>query len=98
MSKEKVFATPNPPTPHKPVIFNADLCNGCNRCVEVCVMDVFIPNPQKGKPPIIIYPEECWYGGGCVNHCPVEGAITLNHPLMQRVHYKRKDTEEHFWV
>ncbi|MCK5428246.1 MAG: 4Fe-4S binding protein, partial [Anaerolineales bacterium] len=28
---------PNPPTPGRPVIFNADLCTGCNRCVEVCM-------------------------------------------------------------
>jgi NAD-dependent dihydropyrimidine dehydrogenase PreA subunit len=98
MNEEKAYATPNPPTPGRPVIFNTDLCTGCNRCVEVCMTDIFIPNPEKGKPPIIIYPEECWYGGVCVDHCPVEGAITLNHPLMQRAHFKRKDTGEHFWV
>jgi len=34
-------------------------------------MEVFIPNPEKGKPPIILYPEECWYGGCCVEECRV---------------------------
>jgi len=95
---DKIYATPNPSTPNRPVIFNADICTGCNRCVEVCVMDIFIPNPEKGKTPIIIYPEECWYGGVCVDHCPVEGAIKLNHPLMQRVRFKRKNTGEHYRI
>ena len=98
MSKEKVYATPNVTTPNRPVIFNSDLCNGCNVCVEVCQMDVFIPNPEKGKPPIMLYPEECWYEGCCVAHCPIPGAIKLNHPLMQRVRWKRKETGEHFRV
>jgi NAD-dependent dihydropyrimidine dehydrogenase PreA subunit len=61
-------------------------------------MDVFIPNPDKGKPPIILYADECWYGGSCVDFCPVDGAIKLNHPLMQRVRYKRKATGEHFRI
>jgi NAD-dependent dihydropyrimidine dehydrogenase PreA subunit len=94
--EEKAYAVPNLPGPGRPVLFNADICNGCNRCVEICPMEVFIPNPEKGKPPIILYPEECWYGGCCVEECPREGAITFNHPLMQRVRWKRKDTGEHF--
>jgi IS30 family transposase len=43
-----VYATPNPPTPGRPVIFNPDICDGCNTCVMVCVEDIFIPNPTKG--------------------------------------------------
>jgi len=54
--RKKVYATPNAPAPTRPVIFNPDLCIGCNTCVEVCQMDVFIPNPEKGEPPIILYP------------------------------------------
>lgn len=98
MIKEKVYATPNIVTPNKPVIFDPDICNGCNICVETCQMDVLIPNPEKGKPPIILHPDECWYGGCCVVHCPNPGAIKLNHPLMQRVRWKRKATGEHFRV
>ena len=98
MSEDKVYAVPNQPTPSTPVIFDAELCIACNKCVEVCQMDVFIPNPEKGKPPIILYPDECWYGGSCVDFCPVEGAIRMNHPLMQRVRYKRKETGEHFRI
>lgn len=98
MAREKVFALPNIPTPSKPVIFSAELCTGCNDCLEICHMDVFIPNPEKGKPPIILHPDECWYCGCCVGECQVPGAIQFNHPLRQRVRWKRKDTGEHFRV
>ncbi len=97
---KKVYAVPNIVTPSKPVIFDAEVCAGCNKCVENCTSDVFIPNPQKGKPPIILYPDECYYDGACVMECPLrdEGAIRFNWPLMQRVRWKRKDTGEHFRV
>ena len=94
----QAYAIPNPPTPGHPIIFDPDTCNGCNRCVNICLMDIFIPNPQKGAPPIILYPEECYYDGCCVDECPESGAIRLNHPLMQRVRWKRKATGEHFRV
>ncbi|MFC1950808.1 ferredoxin family protein [Chloroflexota bacterium] len=98
MAEEIVYAIPNIPTPNQPIIFNIEKCIGCNQCMEVCQMDVFIPNPQSGKPPIVLHPEECYYDGCCVEECPVEGAIKLSHPLMRRVHYKRKATGEHFRV
>ncbi len=98
MSQRKIYATPNSPTPGRPVLFSSDLCNGCNTCVEVCQMDVLIPSPQGGTPPLILFPEECWYCGSCVEHCPSQGAIRLNHPLMQRVRWKRKTTGEDFRV
>ena len=98
MAQEEVYAIPNIPTPNRPVTFNPALCNGCNTCIDICQMDVFIPDPEAGKPPIILFPEECWYGGCCVAHCPTPGAIKLNHPLMRRVRWKRKETGEHFRV
>lgn len=94
----EVYATPNATTPGQPVVFDAAVCTGCNICVHVCLEDVFIPNPGKGGPPILLYPEECWYCGPCVSACPHEGAIRLNHPLQQRVRWKRKSTGEHFRV
>jgi len=96
VTQEKVYATPNLPTPNRPVIFDSEICNGCNICVTTCQMDVFIPNPQKGASPIILYPDECWYCGSCVEDCPNPGAVKLNHPLMRRVRWKRKDTGEYF--
>lgn len=96
MTQEPVYAVPNMPTPHRPVIFNPEVCNGCNVCIDICMMDVYLPNPEKGNPPVILYPEECWYCGSCVEHCPNQGAIKLNQPLMRRVRWKRKDTGKHF--
>jgi Na+-translocating ferredoxin:NAD+ oxidoreductase RNF subunit RnfB len=100
MDGSEVYAVPNVVTPNRPVIFDESVCIGCNRCVEACMSDIFIPNPQKGEPPIILYPDECYYGGACVMECPLrdEGAIRLNWPLMQRVRWKRKDTGEHFRI
>ena len=98
MAQEKVYATPNEATPGGPVVFNTEICNGCDMCVEVCQVDVFIPNPVAGKPPIILYPDECWYCGCCVEDCPLPGAITFNWPLMMRLHWKRKETGERFRV
>jgi hypothetical protein len=33
-----------------------------------------------------------------VDDCPLPGAIRLNHPLQQRVRWKRKDSGGHFRV
>ena len=98
MAKEKVYALPNVITPSSPVIFNPEICKGCNTCVEVCQIDVFIPNSEKGKPPIILHPDECWYDGCCVDMCPNPGAIKINWPLLQRAFYKHKATGEVFRV
>ena len=97
MTEKKVYAVPEL-TASTPVTIDPDTCNGCNLCVEVCQVDVFIPNSEHGKPPIVLYPGECWYGGGCVDVCPVPGAIKLNIPLMNSVHWKRKDTGEDLWL
>jgi NAD-dependent dihydropyrimidine dehydrogenase PreA subunit len=90
------FAVPNKPGPAHPVLFDPAVCDGCNRCVEICTHDILIPSPDRGRPPIVLYPEECWDGGDCVAECPHPGAIRLNPPLMQRVRWKRKTTGEHF--
>ena len=89
---EKVYVTPETGI-SQPITINPNKCIGCNRCVEVCQVDLFIPNPEKGKPPIIIYPGECWYCGCCVDTCPVPDAITLNPLLMNRVYWKLKENE-----
>ena len=98
MAGEKVYAVPNLITPNRPLEFDENVCNGCNRCVENCLMDVLIPNPEKGKPPIILYPDECWYEGSCVKECPLreKGAIRMNWPLVFKMRWKRKETGDHF--
>ena len=94
---EKIYAIPNITTPNRPVINNPELCTGCNDCVEVCPLDVFIPAPQKGAPAIILHPEECWYCGCCVNSCPT-GALKINWPIQQRGYWKRAATGQNFRV
>jgi NAD-dependent dihydropyrimidine dehydrogenase PreA subunit len=91
MPHKEIYALPNIISPANPVIYNLDLCNGCNTCVQVCQVDVFIPNPEKGKPPVILHPDECWYCGCCVDDCPNQ-AITFNWPVQQRGYWKDKAT------
>jgi len=97
MNKE-IYMVPNPLMPGIIAEFDPDICNGCNKCIEACSTDVFMPNPEKGKPPIVVYPDECWFGGCCVSVCPLPGAMTLHTPLNRSVivHWKRKDTDEIF--
>ncbi len=103
MSENKAYMEPNLVTPNKPLVFDENVCDGCNRCVRGCMMDVLYPNPEKGKTPIVLYPDECWYCGCCVMECPIWEKspikpLTLKHPMMQRVRWKRKATGEHFRV
>lgn len=94
-----IYAMPSQAGPGKVLCFDAEKCIGCNMCVNVCPTDVMIPNPEKGKEPIVLYAEECWFCGGCVEECP-RGAITLVAPAMQRIStiWKRKETGEEFRV
>lgn len=80
-----VYMIPNPPTPNRAIDFDQEVCNGCNRCVAICRSDLLMPNPEKGKPPIVLYPDECWHCGVCVLECGRPGAIALVHPLNQSV-------------
>jgi NAD-dependent dihydropyrimidine dehydrogenase PreA subunit len=95
---KKVYMKPNPPQPNKVAQFNSDICNGCNNCVQACPHDVLMPHPEQKKPPIVLYPEECWYCGACVEECSRHGAIAMVHPLNQSivVRWIRKDTGEAF--
>ena len=49
------------PSSARPITFDEAVCVGCNRCMNICQVDIFIPNPEKGKPPIVLYPGECYY-------------------------------------
>ncbi|MDP4222750.1 MAG: ferredoxin family protein [Bacteroidota bacterium] len=75
-----------------PIVIYAAKCTGCNRCVNICQVDLFLPNDVKGGPPLVMYPGECWYCGCCVVECPEEGAIELRHPLMNRVYWVEKES------
>ncbi|MFW9900544.1 MAG: ferredoxin family protein [Candidatus Thorarchaeota archaeon] len=90
---EKAYAFPDFGITN-PITFNPKICIGCNKCIEVCQVDIFIPNPENKRPPIVLFPTECWYCGTCVNECPKPGAIKLNPLLMNRVYWKRKNKNE----
>jgi NAD-dependent dihydropyrimidine dehydrogenase PreA subunit len=100
MKEDDVSALPDIVNIIGPIEFNEKICNGCNRCVEVCVRDILVPNQTEGKPPVVLYPDECWYDGLCVLDCPLrdKGAVTLNHPVSHKVRWKRKATGEHFRI
>jgi NAD-dependent dihydropyrimidine dehydrogenase PreA subunit len=86
--------------PNEPLEFIENACNGCNRCVDFCMMDVLVPNPEPGKHPIVLHPDECWYCGSCVMECPLRerGAIKFKWPIKALIRWKRKETGEHFRV
>ena len=85
------------PSSARPIRFDAEKCVGCNRCANICQVDIFIPNPEKGRPPIVLYPGECYYCGSCVMVCPRPGAIELEHPLMNQARFVpvKRSEEEH---
>ncbi len=97
MKKQTSDVTPGDQT-FFPVAFDPAICNGCNRCVEVCQVDVFAPNPEPGKPPLVLFPRECWQEGSCVAACPRQGAIRWNRHPIHRVRCRRKATGEDFFV
>ena len=79
-----------------PVVFNEQACNGCNICVDVCPMDILVGNPEKGKPPLVVYPNECWFDGSCWVRCPAreKGAIMVRIPLPMRVSVLRGERSQ----
>lgn len=76
--------------PARPLSFDGGLCISCNRCVDICPIDLLAP-AKKGETPYAVYPDECWYCGCCVMECPT-GAVRLEHPLMNRTHWVAKNT------
>ncbi len=94
---DEAYMVPNPFTPGKAVEIDAEVCNGCGACVDVCRMNVLVPHPTEGRPPIVLYPDECWFCACCVEECPQE-AIRMEHPLNQKVGWKRKETGEYFRI
>lgn len=76
---------------YRPIMIDEEVCTGCNICVDICPSDVYEANPEKGKPPVVKYPEECWFDGYCVYRCPASaaGAIKIITPLPMRVCIKR---------
>lgn len=72
------------PCSARPLHFDDNLCIGCNSCARACQCDLLVPSQEKGRHPIVMYPGECMYCGACVMECPIEGAIRLQHPLINQ--------------
>lgn len=70
----------------RPITFDSTLCTGCNRCADVCQVDVMLPSEEAGKHPDVMYPGECYYCGSCVMACSA-GVISLHHPLMNQTRF-----------
>ena len=73
-----------------PPVIDEDICTACGECVDICTEDVFFGS-KEGEIPTVTYPKECVHFGGCVDVCPVEGAIRLRIPLPMLL--VRKPTE-----
>jgi NAD-dependent dihydropyrimidine dehydrogenase PreA subunit len=85
---------PDAPIPdgYAAITIDPVLCIGCDRCVEACQVDVFLPAGEAGAAPAIAWPEECWHSGDCVAACPVPGAIRLEKIPKNRVEWRRTTT------
>jgi len=91
----KVYLLPNPTGPTLAAEIDTEICIGCNACVNVCRTQTLMPNKKRGLPPIVAYPDECWYCACCVEACRT-GALQMHLPINQRITYKRKNTGEVF--
>jgi NAD-dependent dihydropyrimidine dehydrogenase PreA subunit len=87
---------PDAPIPvgYAAITIDEKTCIGCDQCVEACQVDVFLPSAEKGKPPAVAWPEECWHSGDCIAACPVPGAIRLEKIPKNRVEWRRTTTGE----
>ncbi|MCI7794948.1 MAG: ferredoxin family protein [Lachnospiraceae bacterium] len=63
-----------------PPVIDKKKCIGCHTCADICPVDAYGLNQEKGLPPAVRYPEECWHCNACVFDCPVK-AITLRIPV-----------------
>ncbi|MGM9606107.1 MAG: ferredoxin family protein [Oscillospiraceae bacterium] len=97
MEKTECYVVANPSGPTLAVSIDPQRCVGCNSCVNICRIQTLLPNPVKGQPPVVAFPDECWYCACCVEACP-RGALEMHLPINQRILFKRKETGEVFRI
>ncbi len=93
VKQDEVYITPNVTGPTEAISIDESKCIGCNHCADICRMQVIMRNPEPGKPPVVVYPDECWYCACCVEECHT-GALQMRLPINQRTLFKRKETGE----
>jgi len=52
--------------------YDADLCIGCGRCVEVCPHNVFEMDGRKAR---LVHSSACMECGACQLNCPVKAIL-----------------------
>ena len=57
----------NPSMPNQGPIIDPDLSIACYTCVNVCRTDVLVPSLEQDQPPVVLYPDECWFCGCCAS-------------------------------
>jgi adenylylsulfate reductase subunit B len=62
----------------QPINIDYHRCIGCNKCYDLCPMDVFTIDEEKDIP-VVTYEEECWFCGICWMECP-KRAIDITLP------------------
>jgi NAD(P)H-flavin reductase/NAD-dependent dihydropyrimidine dehydrogenase PreA subunit len=97
MDKIKAILTPNPVLPNHVIKIDPSKCIACYQCAKSCRCNVLMENTVKGQPPMLVYPDECWHCAVCTENCPT-GAIEFEHPINQKITWKRKDTGELFRI
>ena len=71
MEETSVYIVPNPTGPTVAVEIDPEKCVACYACAKICRTQTLLPNPEIGKPPVVAYPDECWY---CA--CPATSAFS----------------------
>ena len=49
-------------------VIDAQICNGCKACVEICPTGVYAMRDGKA---VVVAPEDCTDCEACVSDCPV---------------------------
>lgn len=62
-----------------PVKIDYHCCNGCQRCYNICPMDVYAWDDDMNMPKVK-YEEDCWHCGICWVECP-KRAIDITMPI-----------------
>lgn len=73
-----------PDTVRGKISFNADACDGCEKCVDICPVNAISFQEKKGNSQITFDYSKCIYCGFCVDVCPTR-ALTHTKQLKESV-------------